>query len=204
MNSTYSRHSGGRMKIAFFRLILLTCHNSSSSPHLLAEMFAFNLAAAHEGIRFTIAHSFMVSDVFAGGEGWKLIAAVPEEDICANFPEGEYPHVIHYCQRYYVGKWFIGKYKLRRDFISCESPLLVMPPANLAAQGYTEAITPSGERKLLDAKHMKLHAFMVCTMIRALNDAAIYYKDHHCAKGSANYEYTYAFHENMDLPDKPR
>jgi hypothetical protein len=160
-------------------------------------MFAFNLAAAHEGLRFTIAHSFMVSDVFAGGEGWKLIDAVPEKDICATFPKSEYPHVIHYCQRYYLGKWFIGKYRLRKDFISCEAPLLVMPPANLATQGLTNAITPSGEHKSLDPKHAKAHAFMICTMIRALNEAAVYYKDHHCDKETANYDYSYVFHQNM-------
>jgi len=172
----------------------------SSSPFLLAEMFAFNLAAAHEGLRFTIAHSFVVSDVFTGGEGWKLIDFVPEKDICRNFPKSEYPHVIHYCQRYYYGKWFIGKYKLRKDFISCESPLLVMPPANLATQAVTVSITPNGERMEKDPKFMKREAFMVCTMIRTLNEAAIYFKDHHCNKDTANYENSYVFHEDMSPP----
>ena len=32
-------------------------------------MFAYNLAAAHLGLRHTVAHSFAVSDTWAGGEG---------------------------------------------------------------------------------------------------------------------------------------
>lgn len=144
----------------------------------------------------------MVSDTFAGGEGWKLIDKVDEKAICHHFPKSEYPHVIHYCQRYYLGKWFIGKYKLRRDFISCDAPLLVMPPEDLAAQGLTTAILPdaSGTKKDLTPKHAKEQAFMVCTMIRALNEAAIYYKDHHCDKETANYDYSYTFHKDMTMP----
>lgn len=165
------------------------------------EQFAYNLAAAHLGLRHTIAHSFMVSDVFAGGEGWKLIDDVPAKDICHHFPKSEYPHVIHYCQRYYLGKWFIGKYKLRKDFISCEAPLLLMPPEDLATQGYTSAILPDGSRKEFSkSTHVLEEAFMICTMIRALNDAAVYYKDHHCDKGIANYDYSYTFNQDMAMP----
>jgi hypothetical protein len=165
------------------------------------SQFGYNLAAAHHGLRHTIAQSFMVSDIFAGGEGWALIDQVPAKDVCHHFPPSEYPHVIHYCQRYYVGKWFIGKYKLRKDFISCESPLLVMPPEDLATQGHTSAILPDGSLKQFSkSSDVQEEAFMVCTMIRALNEAAIYYKDHHCDKDAANYEFSYTFHENMTMP----
>jgi hypothetical protein len=164
-------------------------------------MFGYNLAAAHLGLRHTVAHSFMVSDVFAGGEGWKLIDAIPAEDICDNFPKSEYPHVIHYCQRYFLGKWFIGKYRLRKDFISCNAPLLTMPPADIATK-YTAAIMPGdGSLKELKPHQVKEEAFMVCVMIKALNDAAVYFKDHHCDKETANYEYSYTFHEDMNMPE---
>ena len=68
-------------------------------PHLLAEMFGYNFAAAHLGLRHTIAYSFMVSDTTAGGEGWKLIDPVDDDDLCYKFPSAQYPHVLHYCQR---------------------------------------------------------------------------------------------------------
>eukprot|EP00934_Nitzschia_sp_Nitz4_P007256 Nitzschia sp. Nitz4//scaffold192_size41448//2057//3710//NITZ4_007480-RA/size41448-snap-gene-0.52-mRNA-1//-1//CDS//3329540221//7246//frame0 len=170
-------------------------------PFLLAEMFAYNLAAAHLGMRHTIAHSFMVSDVFAGGEGWKLVDAVPAEDICYKFPESEYPHVIHYCQRYFVGKWFIGKYKLRKDFLSCGAPLLTLPPADVAWK-YEAALTPDGKYRELTKKNAKREAFMLCLMIQKLNEAAIYYKKNHCDE-NANYDYSYTFHDNMTMPDGP-
>jgi hypothetical protein len=51
-------------------------------------------------------------------------------------------------------------------------------------------------------KQAKENAFMVCAMIDALNAAAKFYKDHHCDKESANYNYTYVFHENMRMPEE--
>lgn len=59
-------------------------------PHLLAEMFAFNIAAAHLGLRHNLAFSFMVSDVGTGGEGWPLVDNVDPKDVCDNFPKSEY------------------------------------------------------------------------------------------------------------------
>lgn len=169
-------------------------------PHLLAEMFGYNLAAAHLDLRHTIAFSFMVSDVWAGGEGWDLINKVDNKDICDNFPTELNPHAIHYCHNYNIGKWFIGKYRLRKDFISCEAPLLTMPPADVALK-YKRAINPQGEIKEFKPQQLREEAFMVCAMIRALNAAAVYYKDHHCDKATANYSYNYTFHDDMTMPE---
>lgn len=171
-------------------------------PFLLAEMFAFNLAAAHLGLRHTVAHSFMVSDPWAGGEGWPLIDKVPESNICKNFPKSEYPHVIHYCQRYYLGKWFIGKYKLRKDFISCEAPLLMQPPDDLASKYNTSILPETTIIKEWKPKQAKEEAFMICAMIDALNAASTFYKDQHCKNGSGNYNYSYVFHEEMRMPEE--
>ena len=165
-------------------------------------MFAFNLAAAHLGLRHTVAHSFMVSDPWAGGEGWPLIDKVPESNICKNFPKSEYPHVIHYCQRYYLGKWFIGKYKLRKDFISCEAPLLMQPPDDLASKYNTSILPETTIIKEWKPKQAKEEAFMICAMIDALNAASTFYKDQHCKNGSGNYNYSYVFHEEMRMPEE--
>jgi len=171
-------------------------------PHLLAEMFAYNLAAVHLGLRHTVAHSFTVSDPWAGGEGWPLIDKVPGEKICKNFPKSEYPHVIHYCQKYSIGKWFMSKYKLRKNFISCSVPLLMPPPDDVALR-YTTAIAPGGNvPKELKPKQIKENAFMVCAMIDALNAASKFYKDQHCKEGTGNYNYTYVFHDDMRMPDE--
>jgi hypothetical protein len=159
-------------------------------PHLLAEMFGYNLAAAHLQLRHTIAHSFMVSEPkMLNGEGWRLVDKVETKDVCNNYPKESLPHVLHYCQKYSLGKWFIGKYQLRKDFISCQAPLLAVPPPDVGLK-YDYQIAP---RVQLSERARKYHAFMLCTLIPALNDAATYFKDHHCDKETANYKRTYTF-----------
>jgi hypothetical protein len=45
-------------------------------PHLLAEMFAFSLAAAHLDLKHQLVQSLMISDTHSGkGEGWQLTTA---------------------------------------------------------------------------------------------------------------------------------
>lgn len=58
-------------------------------PNILAEMFAFNEAVAHLGLRPTIATSFMVSEVGKEGEGWPLVDNVDPKDVCHNFPKSQ-------------------------------------------------------------------------------------------------------------------
>jgi hypothetical protein len=173
-------------------------------PHLLAEMFGYNLAAAHLELRHTIAHSFMISAVDAHGEGWKLVDKVETKDVCNNYPEESLPHVLHFCQNYSLGKWFIGKYRLRKDFISCETPLLAVPPPDIGLK-YDYQIPPGRDgskgQQEMTKYHRKHLAFMICVLIPALNDAATYFKDHHCDKKTANYERTYTFFKDMSTPE---
>jgi hypothetical protein len=170
-------------------------------PHLLAEMFGYNLAAAHLELRHTIAHSFMVSDPKSGGEGWKLVDKVETKDVCTSYPKEYLPHVLHYCQRYFLGKWFIGKYRLRKDFISCDAPLLAVPPPDIGVKYNYRISLETRKKETMGDRGVKYNAFMLCTVIRALNDAAIYYKDHHCDKATANYERTYTFFNDMSTPE---
>jgi hypothetical protein len=163
-------------------------------PHLLAEMFGYNLAAAHLQLRHTIAHSFMVSQpMVSNGEGWILVDKVETKDVCNNYPKEYLPHVLHYCQDYHLGKWFFLKYKLRDDFISCEAPLLAVPPPDVGLKYDYHISIGDGSKVQLSERGRKYHAFMLCTLISALNDAAIHYKDHHCDKATANYNRTYTF-----------
>jgi hypothetical protein len=90
--------------------------------------------------------------------------------------------------------------KLREDFISCESPLLKIPPDDLALR-YQAGVRLDGTLKEYKPEHVKRVAFMVCVMIDALNAAAKFYKDQHCDKATANYNYEYSFHEDMMMPE---
>lgn len=171
-------------------------------PHLLAEMFAYCNAAAHLKLPHQVAQSFMVSDVSAGNmEGWKRsVDAVEADAVCkeGGIPNELLPNVLHYCQRYWLGKWFIGKYKLPKDFISCHTPLLMEPPDGIALE-YTFAVKPNGEIAELRPEHVKRNAFALCYFIRALNEAASFYKEKNCKEGNANMEKTLIFHDSIEI-----
>ena len=88
-------------------------------PYLLAEMYAYSMAAAHEELPHFQMYNYMVSDVEAGAEGWSFIDAL--DDVCAPpvdgifFPGEALPNVVHYCQTYRVG----GIGWTKRDVSSC-------------------------------------------------------------------------------------
>jgi hypothetical protein len=76
---------------------------------------------------------------------------------------------------------------------------LKVPPDDLALK-YSSAILPDGTPKDWKPKQAKENAFMVCAMIDVLNSAAKFYKDQHCDKATANYEYSYTFQKDMHMP----
>ena len=162
-------------------------------PHLLAEMFAYCLAAAHLNLPHRVAHSFMVSDTGSGGEGWKLVQKMTDNQVCNPPPELN-PHVLHYCHNYNLGKWFIGKYRLRKDFISCDAPLLKEPPTDIV--NYHYKIAPDGSRTEIGAQGSQRNAYMLCSLLPRLNQAAIFFKEHHCDAGQGNFNKTYIFHDS--------
>lgn len=90
----------------------------------------------------------------------------------------------------------MSKYKVRKDLMSCQAPLFKVPPEDVAMK-YTKSIYPNKEAIKLDKKERKMSAFMVCSMISALNEAAVYYKDNHCDKATANYNFTFTFFKSM-------
>ena len=88
-----------------------------------------------------------------------------------------------------------------KTIASCEAPLLAVPPPDVGLK-YNYHISPGdGSRKELSERGRKYHAFMLCTLIPALNDAATHFKDHHCDKETANYKQTYTFFEDMSTPE---
>jgi hypothetical protein len=140
----------------------------------------------------------MISDPFAANEATTFLEKVDRRDVCSLHDENV-PPVIHYCQRAALGRWFINKYKLPKNFLSCDSPLLREPPSDVASR-YSYAVYPSGERKNLEESVIKRNGFLLCHLIHAFNEAALYYKEKHCPT-TANRDYTLIFH---DLPDDSR
>jgi len=155
-------------------------------PHLLAEMYAFCIAAAHAKLPHQMATSLMVSASSSSrGEGWALVHNIEDKNICSPtvMEDAVLPSVLHYCQRYMVGKNFFGKRKMPKDIFTCESPLLNLPPTDIAKMDYfvpPSPHRPRDEHKPLDSGRAKRETFMICTLTRLVNDAALFYQKTNC------------------------
>jgi len=162
-------------------------------PNLLAEMYAFCIAAAHLELPHQLATSLMVSYLPNGsddsGEGWKLVDGVDDSELCLSTPTPPsslrsvpLPSVLHFCQVMKLGKWAFGKRRVPHDVFSCDAPLAKEPPSDLATR-YDYTIDGDGKHQKLPSVYaVKRSAFMVCTLTRALNEAALFYQEHNCAK----------------------
>mmetsp|Transcript_29883 Transcript_29883/g.59750 ORF Transcript_29883/g.59750 Transcript_29883/m.59750 type:complete len:567 (+) Transcript_29883:152-1852(+) len=168
-------------------------------PHLLAEMYAYCIAAAHLELPHTLVDSMMISSSGVGGEGWKFIQNIPSEEVCPfamDFDHSKYPlpSVIHFCQHYQVDKFFFSKRKMPHDIFTCDFPLLVEPPMDIGSGKYLSFIAPNRpatERKSISPEKEKMEAFVVCALTKAVNDASIHFKTRHCSEGGWNDKKTY-------------
>ena len=178
-------------------------------------------------ISHTLIKSLVVSTTKAiDREGWKFIddnTNLPNSQVCntslifdsykkhrSNDNDSnnniKLPIVLHYCGRYLLGdKWFFSKYRLKKQFISCETPLLTYPPLDSATRydywirpppdaGYSHEYETENITKI----QAKREAFMICGLIHSMNEAAKYYKSHHCNNNATtvNWNETYDFHSD--------
>jgi hypothetical protein len=162
-------------------------------PHLLAEMFAFSLAAAHLDLKFQLIQSLMISDTHTGsGEGWPLVDSMPPDNVCNIAREVDYkkhplPHVVHLCQRYSLGKdWFFGKRKIPHDVFDCQNPLFEEPPNNIATMFDYKWPPGAKDKTPLTPELAHREAFMICHLTAAMNEAAEYFKRSACEPTDAN------------------
>jgi hypothetical protein len=171
------------------------------NPTFLGEMFAFCQAAAHLRLPHTMATGFMISDeVSPEQEGWGFIDTLGRDEVCRPVDVEKLPFVFHYCQRYALGRWFIGKYKLPEQFFfNCSAPLLRVPPEDIAVQ-YSGYLFPNLQERMnyTNDRPIKQHGFMTCTLIDAFNEVADYYKRSHCEDPNLNK--TYIFHTSIEEP----
>ena len=173
-------------------------------PHLLAEMYAYCIAAAHLGLRHAIVDSMMVSAVGngggAGGEGWQFVRDVPPGEVCGYGRGGPYrssrpvPSAVHYCQHYGVANYTFAKRRVPHEIFTCDHPPLVEPPDDLGSGGYPWVAPRKGsEKKEIGAEKEKMEAFMVCALTRAINDAMAFFKSNgNCVGGGDNGKKAYA------------
>jgi hypothetical protein len=102
---------------------------------MMAEMYGYSMAAAHLRLPHQLSEKFMISEEEQTSEGWDFLKDMSREDACLpNVAQEKLPFVLHYCQRYALGRWFVGKYKLPEDFFTCEHSLLRVPPRDVAVK----------------------------------------------------------------------
>ena len=161
----------------------------------------------------------MVSSHFESG--FKLFRrdkTITSEQMCLGHIDTIHkPHILHYCQRYAIGKYVIGKHRLPKHFIghpnvtlSCETPLLKVPPKNISLL-YDYYIDPNDFKRYVmegakDGAYSKQEnldriAFMMCELIAALNRAATYFKQHHCG-GKGNFNQDLIFFQSLEVTDE--
>lgn len=160
---------------------------------MMAEMYGYCTAAAHLNLRHQIAKGFMVSNIaMSQGEGWEFLDDVTD-NVCdvENYGE-EVPYVIHFCQRYSIGEFFLSKYKVPPGILSCDHKMFELPPKGIAAYtnyshyGDGSIVTYTEDKK----RSMYRQGYMVCSLMDGFNKAAKFFKDHNCPSG-ANYDATW-------------
>jgi hypothetical protein len=158
-------------------------------PDMLAEMFAYIIAAAHLELPHTHSNSLMLSDVnVAYTEPWDWIETEPLESICRKDYGGMLPNVLHYCQPYTIQGYEFYKIKLKNRIHKCSHPILEEPPLSLLDGFNWSTPHPAMRRKsiVLDSWAMRINqreAFMTCQLILRLNEAMEHQRIHACRHG---------------------
>lgn len=154
-------------------------------PNLLAEMYAYSMAAAHHGLKHLRLDHYMVSNVDASGEGWPFIDPITER-MCGDL-RGlgmQQPVFLHYCQFYRVEHWGFHKRRVDENIFSCDSPLFLIPPEDLEDTHWKE---DPYKKTILSKRQAKRYAYSLCGLVKRINVAAVKYKRVFCPEGSANF-----------------
>lgn len=131
-------------------------------PYLLAEMYAYSMAAAHEDLPHLQLWNYMVSNVDSGDEGWQWVDQMDE--VCVPPKDGIYypglpvPNVVHYCQTFTVGDVGFMKRRVPHDLFTCDHPMLLDLPQSLGKQEY---VKKDSDRSLERVRSVHIFFFSV-------------------------------------------
>mmetsp|Transcript_19145 Transcript_19145/g.21890 ORF Transcript_19145/g.21890 Transcript_19145/m.21890 type:complete len:544 (+) Transcript_19145:153-1784(+) len=174
-------------------------------PKFMSEMHGYSFASAHLRLPHQLARSFMVSDVDTDkGEGWGFLKhdSVDRSTVCIpdSIPTKDLPYVFHYCQRYALGRWFIGKYKIPKNTFNCDAPMFREPPEDVAVK-YDWFHYPGGQIKNFANKPLKVlqNGWSMCRLIASLNEVLTNFKNKHCDPKVANFSKSFIFHKEDDF-----
>lgn len=175
-------------------------------PKLFAEMYGFIIATVQLKLPHTLLKSIVVSTTTAANrEGWPLVDAIPDDQICDPSTTANMPIGLHYCKRYILERNFFSKYRLRKNIMDCDKPLLQPPPTDMVVRKIDWGIWPpradlsdrntyNEERSKIRSKP-KREAFMLCNLVRSINEALRYHKELAC-DGNANWNEVYNLYDD--------
>jgi hypothetical protein len=150
-------------------------------PYLLAEMYAYSMAAAHLDLPHFQMEQYMVSNAQAGAEGWPWVDQLPDACEPADakgifFPGKPTPSVLHFCQTFHLGEQSFYKGMHRDKFIDCHtSPMPPIPPG--ACKINLTSISFDKEReKFKAARHQKRGGFALSILYQVLNATIGHYQ----------------------------
>ena len=154
-------------------------------PYLLAEMYAYSMAAAHAGLPHLQMEQYMVSNVEAGAEGWPWVDALPDVCLPAEggvfFPGRPVPSVLHYCQTFSTGphRFYKGAHR-DAAFLSCSSPRMPTLAPGLGRIDL-KAISWDKERERFKAaRQAKRGGFAISILYQVLNWTIEHYQAKMC------------------------
>merc|ERR1711865_168063 len=109
----------------------------------------------------------MVSNVeMSEGEGWSFLPKDKNACEVSRYKE-TVPNVIHFCQRYTIGEFFINKYLFPTDILSCEHPLMELPPKDVLEttwySHFGDGSTIHYDQQEDDIKRYR-NAFVICSL----------------------------------------
>jgi hypothetical protein len=111
-------------------------------PELLAEMYAYSLAAAFERLPHLTLVTHMISNTDMGsGEAWEWVDVL-KDDVCQPPVDGIYypgkplPTFAHLCQFFRAGELGFQKRRIRKVIFNCDHPLMIDPPLDLGKIRY--------------------------------------------------------------------
>ena len=147
--------------------------------YLLAEMYAYSMAAAYENLPHLQLENWMVSNTDVHpGEGWPHVDAL--EDSCVPPDTNGTLILDKICQQSCIfanfserGDFGFQKRRVPKDIFSCEQRMFAEPYANLSSATYR---IKNKVREDLKPRQAKRHALALCVLHRSINAALSDYK----------------------------
>jgi hypothetical protein len=151
-------------------------------PELLAEMYAYSMAASHEELPHFTAQHMMISNTEMREEGWEWVDKLGT-DVCEPpitgiyYPGKPLPTFLHHCQFFRAGEYGFQKRRVPKSLFKCDGPLMAKLPKDLGKVNYKNR---DGEIIKYGKEQARRNAFALCVIHRAINDMIIDYRNRMC------------------------